>query len=365
MENAHLDRRRQTYFKLSSAIAHLDNAQVRALFGSGETISSWSKNHVIDIARSKVFVKRIPLTDREHEQMFSTSNLYDLPAYYHYGFGSAGLGVFRELVAHIKTTNWVLEGALGNFPLLYHYRIIPSSGERAAMDLEQHAKYVEYWGGSEQVSSYLLDRANANHELVLFLEHIPHTVATWLLDHPKKATTVMADMQATITFLRGKGILHLDTDFFNMLTDGKHTYLSDFGLVLDKQFALAPAEEAFHKQHSWYDYANLLWNLGSHLFWTYDGLDAAAKQRVAARFGLGDGMRFEEIIAAFLDNPDALSNDDVLKLDKSYLADLAKYRNVIVFMNSFYSSMRKNNRKDTRFQHTTLLRLLKEAGFVA
>ena len=70
--------------------------------------------------------------------MFSTKNLYDLPTYYQYGVGSAGFGVFRELVANIKTTNWVLQGAIANFPLLYHARIIPFSGERPDVDMERH-----------------------------------------------------------------------------------------------------------------------------------------------------------------------------------------------------------------------------------
>jgi hypothetical protein len=106
MENTQLARRRQTYFKLSSAIAQIDNAQLRAMLGPQGRPSSWSTNQTIDIARSKVFIKRIPLTDVEYEHMFSTSNIHDLPTYYNYGFGSAGLGVFRELVTHIKITNW-------------------------------------------------------------------------------------------------------------------------------------------------------------------------------------------------------------------------------------------------------------------
>ncbi|HYF66297.1 MAG TPA: hypothetical protein VD886_25935 [Herpetosiphonaceae bacterium] len=365
MQSDKLARRRQAYFKLSSAIALIDNAQLRALLESGGAASSWSHNQTVDIARSKVFVKRLPLTDLEYEHMFSTSNVYDLPTYYNYGFGSAGLGVFRELVSHIKTSNWVLEGAIASFPLLYHYRVIPAAGPRAEPDQEKHARYVEYWGGNPNIGRYMLDRAGAGHELVLFLEHFPHTVAAWLLEHPKKVTQVLAEMQAAITFLRGKGIIHFDTHFFNMLSDGKQTYLADFGLALDKQFSLAPAEEAFFKQHSSYDHAYLLWNLGSHLFWIQDALDAADKQRLAEQLGLTEEMKFEEIIAVLLDNIDALAADPALKLDPAYVADIKRYRPVIDFMNTFYSKMRKNSRKDTRFQHTTLQRLLKDSGFIA
>src|SRR5205085_11111251 len=116
----------------------------------------------------------------EVENLFSTRNLYDLPTFYNYGVGSAGFGVFRELLTHIKTTNWVRAGEIATFPLTYHYRIIPFSGPRAELDMERHQRYVAYWGESAGVGKYMLDRANANYELALFLEHIPHTLGPWL-----------------------------------------------------------------------------------------------------------------------------------------------------------------------------------------
>src|SRR5437870_13404953 len=104
--------RRERYFKLSSEIAQIDNSQLSSLFGDSASGAGWGRNHTLDIGRSKVFVKRIPVTDLEYENLFSTRNLYDLPADYNYGVGSAGLGVFRELVTHLKTTNWVLAGGV-------------------------------------------------------------------------------------------------------------------------------------------------------------------------------------------------------------------------------------------------------------
>jgi hypothetical protein len=129
----------------------MDTAQVRSLFDTAETQPGWGRNQTLNIGRSKVFVKRLPLTDLEYEHMFSTKNMYDLPTYYNYGVGSAGFGVFRELVANIKTTNWVLEGKIANFPLLYHYRIIPFFGQRPDLDMERHQRYVEYWNSNENI----------------------------------------------------------------------------------------------------------------------------------------------------------------------------------------------------------------------
>ncbi len=154
----------------------------------------------------------------------------------------------------------------------------------AEVDMARHRRYVDGWGGNANVSRYLLDRANAPYELILCLEHLPHTVAAWLLEHPRRLPLVMADMRATITFLRSQGIIHLDTDFFNMLTDGKRVYLTDFGLALDKQFALTRAEQQFYRQHTDFDYGNLLWSLGSHIYWMYRGLSDPDQQRIATAY---------------------------------------------------------------------------------
>jgi len=115
--------RRKKYFNLSSQIAQLDNAQIRFLFDnskSNESSTGWRVNHTINFGQSKVFVKRIPVTNLEYNNLFSTKNLYDLPTYCNYGLGSTGFGIFRELVTQIKTTQWVLEEAIATFPLMYH-----------------------------------------------------------------------------------------------------------------------------------------------------------------------------------------------------------------------------------------------------
>ena len=122
----HIEGRCENYYRISSQIALLDNEYLGSLFAASESSTGWGRNHTIDIGDSKVFVKRVPVTDSEHANLFTTRNLHDLPTYYNYGVGSAGFGVFRELVAHIKTTNWVLNGEIENFPLMYHYRIVPS-----------------------------------------------------------------------------------------------------------------------------------------------------------------------------------------------------------------------------------------------
>lgn len=173
-----IELRRKRYFQLSSQIAQLDNAQLHSLFDNCQSSLGFGLTHTVVLGQSQVFVKRIPVTTIEYDNLFSTKNLYDLPTYFNYGLGSAGLGVaglgvFRELVIHIKTTQWVLEEVIATFPLMYHYRIMPFSGQRIDVDRERLKGFVEYWGNSANVGNYMVDRASASHELVLFLEHIP------------------------------------------------------------------------------------------------------------------------------------------------------------------------------------------------
>jgi hypothetical protein len=97
MAKNRIELRRQRYFKLSSLIAQKDNAQLRCLFEASESRAGWGRNHTVNLGTSKVFVKRVPVTNTELDNFFSTKNLYSLPTYYNYGVGSAGFGVFREL----------------------------------------------------------------------------------------------------------------------------------------------------------------------------------------------------------------------------------------------------------------------------
>src|SRR4051812_14890098 len=101
-----LETRKENYFKISEALALVDNKKLDLLLDEKKQTEGWGKNHIIKVGKAKVFVKRIPLTELEYTNMFSTKNLYKLPLYYNYGVGSAGFGAFRELVTHIKTTGW-------------------------------------------------------------------------------------------------------------------------------------------------------------------------------------------------------------------------------------------------------------------
>lgn len=357
--------RRETYSRLSSRLAQLDTPELCSLLDAGAAGGPPRRSRVLELGGCGVFVKRVPVTDAELDNGFSTANLYGLPTYYNYGIGSVGFGPFRELAAHLRTTGWVLGGEIENFPLLYHHRIVPFAGERAAVDPDRHRRYVEYWGGDENIGRYVLDRARAGHELVLFLEHVPSALGAWLLRHPGRVPRVLEDLRATIDFLRKNGVVHFDAHFENVLTDGGRSYLGDFGLVLDGEFALNGAEREFLEAHAYYDYGQVLWGLGLLLHDMYLALPEEARLRVDGWCGIEAGCPARAVPRILVDHVEEIHAGGVMGLNQGHVDCLLRYRGVIVVMHDFHSAIRRSPGKDTPFPRDELLRLLRETGFVA
>lgn len=354
----YLKARIDTYYKLNTHLVYLDNERLNSLFESERNTRGWGENHVIKLGKSKVFVKRIPLTDLEYKHMFSTKNLYDLPTYYNYGVGSAGFGVFRELLTHIRTTNWVLQGAIENFPLMYHYRIMPRSGGKADLDLEWYNGYVKYWNSNENIGRYIADRTNAKYEVALFLEYIPYQFSKWFRKNIDQLDAFIDEIPNAITFLRENGIIHFDVHFNNILTDGNKPYLTDFGLALDKRFDLSETERTFFRKNTYYDYGEFLLCFGEHLMSIYQELAETKKKKIMQKYGLKTEMQHHECFMVLLENIDKIYTEGLMKLDRSYVEIVIKYRDIIVLMAKFFADMARNNKKDTKYSHTRLKRLL-------
>ena len=346
------------YYQLNTHLVYLDNEQLNSRFGGKGNARGWGENHVIKLGKSKVFVKRIPLTDLEYNHMFSTKNLYDLPTYYNYGVGSAGFGVFRELLMHIRTTNWVLQGAIENFPLMYHYRIMPCSGGKVNLDMEWYNRYVKYWNSNENIGRYMVDRMNANYEMALFLEYIPYQFSKWFEKNISQLNAFINEIPDTLTFLRKNGIIHFDVHFNNILTDGEKTYLTDFGLVLDRRFNLSETERAFFRKNTHYDYGEYLLCLGEHLLSVYRGLAETKKKKVMQEYGFEDEIQYPKDFVILLENINEIYAEGLMKLDNNYVETVIKYCAVITLMAEFFADMQENNKKDTRYSHAKLKRLL-------
>lgn len=228
----------------------------------------------MDVDGIRVFVKRVPLTDIEMqpEHMRSTANVFGLPLFYQYGVGSAGFGAWRELAAHIMTTGWVLKSEYAGFPLLYHWRVLPDSPPDGFVDgLGGVEGAVAHWEGSSAVRRRLEAIGKSSFSLTLFLEFVPQTLAEWLGDRDSDSKSATrhttqpgpgsdspyrwvenALLQGT-EFMSARGLVHFDTHFANLLTDGRRVYFADFGLALSRAFELSSAERAFLTDHLVYD----------------------------------------------------------------------------------------------------------------
>jgi len=359
MDKLQVERRRQAFFEFSSQLAQIDQSHMQALLDEREYEPGWGRNHVITVAGNNIFVKRVPVTDLEMAQPFSTRNHYDLPLYYNYGVGSAGFGVFRELVMHIKTTNWVLSGVMPSFPLLYHYRIVPITNARHDIDMTQHQTYVRYWNSNANISQFIQDRAAAKYEVILFLEYLPNTLVNWLADYPERVSSVLAKLRRVIHFLKRQGIIHFDLNFYNILTDGADLYLTDFGLCLDRQFDFSRAERAFFETHlPYYDEAAFLAGLPIVLRIYVDRLSDEQKAKLRQRLHLDSNADVQTMLPKLIEQIEMIVAERWLSLPRRYVSVLVQYRDLILRMRQFFVAMRQNDKKDTPFPHRAVKRLL-------
>jgi hypothetical protein len=250
-QNDPVDSRLDRYDAVSTRLAALSDREllgclppVTAGFG-GATGS-------MTVAGVPVFAKIVPLTDRERRHDGSTANLFALPTFYQYGVGSAGFGAWREIATHEMTTRWVLDGAYDGFPLLYHRRVVPWAPN--PMPAPEVDRWVAHWDGSGAVRSRLEAIGRASAAVVLFLEHIPQTMDSWLAGSDAYLR-VERDLRAGTAFLRSRGLIHFDAHFRNLLTDGERLYFADFGLALHSDFDLTAEERQFFDRHRDYDRA--------------------------------------------------------------------------------------------------------------
>lgn len=65
--------------------------------------------------------------------------------------------------------------------------------------------------------------------------------------------------------MSSRGLVHFDTHFSNVLTDGRQVYFADFGLALSRDFDLSRRETAFLTDHLLYDRSYAPGHLLRHL----------------------------------------------------------------------------------------------------
>lgn len=267
--SATLHKRINTYGIISTELASLSDTKLTHLLDNARIVSSGigGQSALLTIQGTTVFVKKIPLTDleRKPEHVMSTANIFELPLFYQYGIGSYGFNAWRELSANIMATNWIISGECEQFPLMYHWRVLPSAAPKPMDDQElaELKRDVYYWNNSQAVRNRLISLHNAQAHLILLLEYIPQTLYQWLEIELSKdeqtaqsaLTFVETQLKVGINFMNTHNLHHFDAHFRNILTDGTLIYFTDFGLSLSLKFELSPAEIAFFKTHHSYDTA--------------------------------------------------------------------------------------------------------------
>ncbi|MGP4114239.1 protein kinase family protein [Streptomyces sp. 4N509B] len=249
---------------VSTSLALCSDRRLRELVDAAPSVSSGigGRAVLLEVDGTPVFVKQIRLTDLERrtEHLHSTANLFGLPLFCHYGvgrIGAPGFGAWRELAVHTMTTNWVIAGDYEGFPLMYHWRVLPDLGEPLPEELADVERAVAYWGGGREMRGRIEGLRQSSASLMLFLEYIPQNLHHWL-DVQIKAgdeaaeracTMVDEELNAGISFMNARGLLHFDAHFQNILTDGRRLFFADYGLAISSRFELARDEADFLEQH--------------------------------------------------------------------------------------------------------------------
>lgn len=224
---------------------------------------------------SLVFVKLLPLTalEMQEQNISSTANYFQLPAYYQYRLGSCGFGAWREVATHQLANHWVTSGQCVQLPLLHHWRVLPivPTHHDDRIDLRP-------WGNCVAIHQRVAAIAAATHSVALFLEHYPLTLSQWLQNqwrHGAVSMALVAAVESTLldmlSCINSQGLLHLDAHFDNILTDGQQLFLTDYGLAVSQQFQLSAAELQFFEQHQNFDVCTALTSLVHAIVSRYDG----------------------------------------------------------------------------------------------
>jgi len=355
--------RLNTHYKLSSDLALLSDKRLKTLLSKSgkEFEAGWGQSGDLNISGKRVFVKRIPLTDLEMANAYSTKNLYKIPTWYNYGIGSAGFGAFRELAAHVKTTNWVREGSCAAFPLLHHHRILTVQNDGDS-DLPDLKNYIAYWNGSKTVERYMRDRKKSKHQLVLFIEAFT-PLPEWIVKNPLKLTAMLPRATKCIDFLHQNGVIHFDGHEQNWLTDGKDVFLTDFGLLLDKEFELSKAEMQFFHKHRHYDYAQVVTAFGNELIEIYLHKHKKPFELIKKELknsSNGSGSEMVAVIRAAMH----LHESKQIKLPASLYGFIAKHQSVIYTKNEFFHTLARGKKTSELYPARKLLQLLRGSGVV-
>ncbi|WP_216896508.1 protein kinase family protein [Nocardia alni] len=331
--------RLSAYSAVSTSLALRSDRELRELVDTAVPLGSGigGTSALLEVDGTSVFVKRLALTDleRQPDNVRSTANLFGLPVFCHPGLGvpgGPGWGAWRELAVHSMTTNWVLAQDHEGFPLMYHWRVLPRTGSALPEELADVENVIAYWEGVPQVRRRIEAVRDSTTCVALFLEYIPQNLHDWL-DIQVKAddeTAVWAcamvtkELEAAISFMNARGLLHFDGHFQNILTDGERLFFTDFGLAISSRFDLSKEEIDFFAEHQTYDRSYTLTHLVQWL--------------VVALYGYKHDERIEFIRACARGEPPT-------GIPPQIAAILTRHASVAAVMTDYYREFRFESRQ--------------------
>jgi hypothetical protein len=297
---------------------------------------------VLEVDGTRVFVKRLALTDLEQqpEHRRSTANLFRLPRSCHYGVGAPAASAWRELRVHQLVTQWVLDGGCDGFPLLYHWRVLPQDPRRG-LDCAEHGDldtWVAFWHGSAAVRQRLEALSHASADLVLFLEHVPQTLLSFLADRhqqgPEVLDAVLGSVESQLVrvarWMASYGLRHFDAHLRNIVVDRGRLYVTDFGLASSTAFQVTATEADFLNSHAEHDIAYVVKELVN---WVVTSLTELS------RTSAHPAQRNDVIRAC------AAGARAPLELLPAAAAIVRRYAPVAVVMNDFYFDLHATSRR--------------------
>jgi hypothetical protein len=315
--------------------------------------SGWGLSTRVEVDGCPLFVKAVPVTERELDAGLPTTNLYGIPPSFNYPFGSPGLSVGRELAFARQSTEWVDTGECSSFPILIRDHVI----QRPQPTRSVSGDYSAYRGDVESVSEYLHDRATATSALVLVYEDLAECAADRIVTSPSDVGWIVADVEHAIAFLQGRGVVHFDVDLFNVVTDGERAYIADHGLVMDPTFDLSMEERQFLVRNRHFDRGNLYLAVGHQVYEMYRAQPDHVRQRIDLALGLTGGS-FETNALRMIDAVDQLDEQRLLDVGPTLRALVVEHRAAIRFMHDFFTSARANWSTDTMLDDARLAELL-------
>ncbi len=336
-----------SYDKLHNDLEAMPQNKLVQAFNSGQISEGYGKMSVTKINGKKVFIKKLPCTSLEHRNHLDTSNLFDLPTFYNYGVGSAGINCFRELQMHIKTTGWVLNGDIVNFPLLYHWRVAPVRSKLLTKTVrDKISREARYWNSDKNIKKYLLERAKAPFEIIMVIEYFPTVLHKWLKNDINNVISFEKQVYPILDHLHDNNIIHFDAHQGNFMVDNHGIiYLTDFGLVLDTTFNLSAAEIRFFNRNRYHTHAVALSIICQPLLALTRYTDN--KQDIAwlnEQFDLGShrGLKARQVI---YDNMDTIFRH--FGLGSKYKALVKKYHEIEMITTWFFKEMVKKTKNAT------------------